>query len=202
MKCDCYSGFTTTTAAPTLFCLIKTKIFLIQMLNINKKYFPLLRTPKKLRFCLPWVIYLLFSSITGTMNHKTMLPDIFFLLKWHEHKEITLSLCETERLRNKVRACCGTIFSSMRLFCKVSTSTQKRRVEGGWGWGWRNAFQLNRDVLLWANYWALCNTDRSQQTDMSAFIWEMRAAPSLSSSLVSFITTKICICYLSCSHRM
>lgn len=81
MKCDCYSGFTTTTAAPTLFCLIKTKIFLIQMLNINKKYFPLLRTPKKQRFCLPWVIYLLFSSITGTMNHKTMLPDIFFSIK-------------------------------------------------------------------------------------------------------------------------
>lgn len=40
MKCDCFSGgFTTTTAPPTLFCLIQTKIFLIQMLKINKKYF-------------------------------------------------------------------------------------------------------------------------------------------------------------------
>lgn len=92
----------------------------------------MLRNPKKLRFCLPWVIYLLFSYITGTMNHKTMLPDIFFLLKWQDYKEITLSLCETERVRHKVRACCGTIFSSMRLFCKVSTSTQKRT-----GLGWR-----------------------------------------------------------------
>lgn len=52
--------------------------------------------------------------------------------------------------------------------------------------------EANRDVLLCANYYALYNIDRGQQTDMSAFTCEMRTATTLAFIMWIFKIMYIC----------